>query len=452
MAHIETEAWEATGRQRFLDQLELMRRGNDLGVTAHIPPRDDPEHMPTFTVPNFLVVEDEDGPSQADKLKELRSFLTRSKGSFVTGGKPFGTRVVQVTEALSLVELPRQKGKRPEEDGVSVVLEALQGVARPEYYFHASADHGRPCPATEPEETGLTGPWPGINTSTPDAGQGVKVTVVDTGWWPGASAHSWLADDVDGDEEPIGRNLHAYSGHGTFIAGVVRCRAPKAQIHHERFRVQPRRKGQRYADYQATIRESEIIQQLVEALDRHDGDDRPHIINLSAGSYTLDNQELSSLTAVGKRISQLENTVLIAAAGNDASNVPFYPAASPWATGVGSLDSQGGVSNFSNFGQNADLYVLGRNHVNAFPDGRYRCRETPDKADIRIFRTGLARWSGTSFSAPVVAGLLAADLSANPGSKAESALAKLLTIPEKQVKHYGKIKKLRPKFPPALEK
>ena len=96
--------------------------------------------------------------------------------------------------------------------------------------------------------------------------------------------------------------------------------------------------------------------------------------------------------------------MLVAAAGNDSWAAPFWPAAFDWCVGVGSLDRDGRVSAFSNFGVSADVYALGRNLVNAFPDGTFECHETPDKGDIRVFSTGMARWSGTSFSAPVVAG------------------------------------------------
>ena len=58
--------------------------------------------------------------------------------------------------------------------------------------------------------------------------------------------------------------------------------------------------------------------------------------------------------------------------------------------------------------------------VNAFPDGTFECHETPDKGDIRVFSTGLARWSGTSFSAPVVAGLIAREIS-ETGASARDA-------------------------------
>jgi len=453
MARIDTEAWEATNRQRLDDQVEMVRRGNDAGVTVRSTRGE--EDLTILTVPNAVIVE---GEGRDEKLEALKAFVEGPNSPFVKGGKPT-KRDKTVIDQITVFELPRLKGRRGEkEDAADVVLQepTLKDVARPEYYIHVSADHGRPCPATEPEETGLRDPWPPFDpTST--AGQGVVVTVVDTGWWQTAARHPWLAQDVGGDPEPIGANLHAYSGHGTFIAGIVRCRAPKAVIRHERFKVQRRKRGQAYADYEASVRESAIIRQLKEALDKHVGDERPHIINLSAGTYTLDDQELSTLTAVGNVIRNLPNTVLIAAAGNDSTDVPFYPAASGWAVGVGSLDRQGGVSNFSNFGPNANVYALGRNHVNAFPDGVYRCRETPDKEDRRVFtpQSGLARWSGTSFAAPLVAGLIAAELSENGGTAKAAARTVLNSVQRRQVRlrpaplppyPYGKIKRLHPNF------
>ena len=91
----------------------------------------------------------------------------------------------------------------------------------------------------------------------------------------------------------------------------------------------------------------------------------------------------------------------------------------------GSLDRDGRVSEFSNFGVSADVYALGRNLVNAFPDGRFVCNETPDKDDVRVFSTGMARWSGTSFAAPVVAGLIAREIS-RTGCSAEDARAAVI--------------------------
>ena len=143
------------------------------------------------------------------------------------------------------------------------------------------------------------------------------------------------------------------------------------------------------------------------------------------------------------RYLKRRDCVLVAAAGNDTSPAPFWPAAFPWAVGVGALDRDGRVSDFSNYGVSADVYALGRNLVNAFPDGTYECHETPHKGDIRVFRTGMARWSGTSFAAPVVAGLIAAEIS-DSGSDAATArdavLARALTVSDPIV---GPIQSLR---------
>jgi hypothetical protein len=99
---------------------------------------------------------------------------------------------------------------------------------------------------------------------------------------------------------------------------------------------------------------------------------------------------------------------------------------------------------------------LGRNHVNAYPYGRYRCRETPDKDDYRFFRNGLARWSGTSFAAPLLAGLIAAEASRSAGMTATQAKDNVLnSIQPEQVRllrgqrrayPYGQIKRLLPSF------
>ena len=430
MAVDKTTSWNSTQRQvsteveRLRDQKRLVGRGNRDVVWLST---GSPEDLAVPVVRDRVLVEN---AGRGD----FEGFLRNQKGPFVA---PRGTiPTTQILDNLYLYQLPdlRQRAKGAQFKAKLDLLEKqFPGVVKPEYFLHVSpADNGRPCPATEPEETGLSIPWPG-KTSQDQAGNGVKVSVVDTGWWPGAARLPWLEHDVDGDREPIGRNLHAYSGHGTFIAGVIRCRAPKAEIHHERFRV----------IHGGAVRETAIIRQLRQAIRSHGDDPRPHVINLSAGVHTLDGAEPASFTHLWNDVlSQLHNTVLVAAAGNDATDYPFYPAASTWAVGVGSLDRRGGVSNFSNFGVNARVYVVGRNHVNAFPDGRYLCKETPDKGDIRVFETGLARWSGTSFAAPLVTGLLAARI----GRKRRNQTARSVT--EKFITDIVRIIRNPPEHPP----
>ena len=140
----------------------------------------------------------------------------------------------------------------------------------------------------------------------------------------------------------------------------------------------------------------------------------PNVINLSAGGHTRNGLHLKSFLRLWKeRLKDRPDAVLVAAAGNDGTMDPFYPAAFTWAVGVGSLDKGGRISSFSNYGNSADVSVVGRNHVNAFPIGTYICKETPDVGDVRHFSNKLARWSGTSFAAPLVAGLIAAERNVN---------------------------------------
>ena len=284
--------------------------------------------------------------------------------------------------------------------------------SRPEHYLYlANGEGGGAAPRPELEETGLKGPWPPkVDTAHANAGKNVRVAVIDTGWHEDAGrlqVTKYLKTKVDGERETYTPNdLGLYEGHGTFIAGVIKCRAPQARIKHYSI-------GTGVA-----VSELVMVAAIIRALD-DDPAKPPHIINLSAGCHTRRDSGPKTFQQLWKdRLSTMPGTILIAAAGNDASSLPFYPAARGWAIGVGSLDHGGAVSSFSNYGDSADIYLLGRNHINAFPKGKYICKEAPNTGDEREFTNGLARWSGTSFAAPLFAGLVAANLGPDPGTRA----------------------------------
>ncbi len=288
------------------------------------------------------------------------------------------------------------------------------GKATPDHilFVTPTGGGGYACPATEPEEPGRApAPWPPITSDT-GAGTEVFVSVVDTGWWPPAAtdpASPWLAG-VDGDPETIDlSHIHPYAGHGTFIAGIVRTQAPAAQIRVEGF-----------LPHGGAVYESEIVVQLGEALEL-----APDVISLSAGCPTRGEVPLLSFEVFWEqRLRHQKGTVLVAAAGNDGHRRPFWPAAFPWSVSVGALDAAGHRAAYSNFGSWVDVYALGSDLVNAYPTGTFYCHEPPHVGEKREF-TGIARWSGTSFSTPLVSGLIAARMSQH-GISARRAADQLL--------------------------
>lgn len=352
--------------------------------------------------PGYILARDEDA---ADVVALTGAELADERGDR-------GGRGTQRQRGLSVLRVP---GGQRLQDVLQQIDERFGvGVATPEHIlFVTPGGGGSLCPAIEPEEPGSDpAPYPALAGDT-RGGRDVLVSVVDTGWWPDAAtdpASPWLAAGVDGDPETIDpADIHPYAGHGTFVAGVVRTQAPSAAIYVEGF-----------LPVGGAVYESDIVVQLGEALERG-----PDIISLSAGCPTRKNLPLLGFEVFWeRRLRHHKGTVLVAAAGNDGHRLPFWPAAFPWAVSVGALDRAGQRADYSNFGSWVDVYALGSDQVNAYPTGTFICQESPHVGEVREFK-GIARWSGTSFATPLVAGLVAARMSSR-GITARLAADELL--------------------------
>ncbi|GLZ76093.1 peptidase S8 [Actinorhabdospora filicis] len=218
--------------------------------------------------------------------------------------------------------------------------------------------------------------------------------------------------------------IASHFGHGTFITGIIRQIAPDAQV-----------RSIRVMHNDGMVYENELIgalNHLADEVERaRDGDDSAQpvdIIVLSMGYVDEEPggvPEGSQLSAI-KRLTSLGVTV-VAAAGNYATDRPFYPAAysatsmeneaAPMIS-VGALNPNGSVAMFSNAGPWLTCYASGASIISTYPTGpdgsasplvqvddEYLPRESLDPDD---FKAGFAIWSGTSFAAPVVAAKLAA--------------------------------------------
>jgi hypothetical protein len=246
-----------------------------------------------------------------------------------------------------------------------------------------------------------------------------------------------IADANDGPPitEPLVGSLATHFGHSTFISGVIRQLAPAARV-----------RTARVMHSDGVAYESDLISALYELVEQvrraRNGDPDAlavDVLSLSLGYFHEDGETVNSeLVALLDALSEL-GVVVAAAAGNFATTRPFFPAAlAPRYAGepgaplvsVGALNPNGSVALFSDEGPWVTCFATGAAMVSTFPTtsvgalqpeysvdgGRRQALDADDFAD------GFAVWSGTSFAAPAVAGLLAAALERNAAGDASLSL------------------------------
>jgi subtilisin family serine protease len=360
------------------------------------PDGEDPPELPrSIFRRGRLLVRDTD----ADRVTALLARL------FTAERTDFPFEQPNLIVGLSQIALPNEVDTLTALRGIDAELGI--GVATPDHLI-SIAPGGR-CPATEPQVVSdASRPWPPPRSGGPD-GAGVLVGVIDTGLLEQApSRHPWLAG-VTGEFEPetdAAGDIPQYTGHGTFIAGVVRTIAPRSDVH-----------VARTLDRAGGAFETQIALKIVEFLGA--GVD---VVSLSAGTYSHEDQDLLALRVVIEtQLPRSKGVVLVAAAGNDSGRTPFLPAGMTGTVSVGALSARGDDRAwFSNHGGWVDVFAPGEGLVNAYASGRYVYREPPVAGQAEQFR-GMARWSGTSFSTPIVAGLIAARMSATGENGVRSA-------------------------------
>ena len=305
--------------------------------------------------------------------------------------------------------------------------------------YAASMNHVTPLGYVTKADPAETGPEPTgrrVARPAPERPEGqrdITVAVIDTGLSDQARSDGWLdgidlaAADVDPlyeavppDENGLG-TFDYCAGHGTFVVGVLRQVAPYATV------MVRRAVGQDGIGVDVDV--AIAMLQAFEA-----GAD---IINLSLGTeMPLDQPPVASMVAleiIGERCAEQDrDVVVVAAAGNNGSRRPVFPAAFSAmphirvpVVAVAALSMDYEPTEFSTRGLWITCATAGEAVLSTFVRGRET--EEIDRHDPDVF-TGenpWAVWSGTSFAAPQISGALARRCQ-EYGERPSEALAWLL--------------------------
>jgi serine protease len=420
----------------------------------------------------------------ADAAQQRRSSLlggTRTRYAVRAKLEPKGDRPIEIDGWRVLVSLRNNRGLT--ETGTSGI--GLNHLLAGGWPMMAGA--GAPAaanwpvlpsgPLTEYGRPGSGGRTPVSYVGAPPARKATLATrrpvvaILDTGagrhpWWDGSADSTIMTrgvqlDGVDAghtdpatDPEdrgdllgPLDGVLDSHSGHGTFIAGLVHQLCPDANLLAVRVMASD---GIVYEDdliWALAVLHERLVRTRAGQID----DGHLDVVVLSLGYYheaLLDSaSDAPVLASLLQALGSL-GVIVVAAAGNDATMRPMYPAAfTPYEGGlvtpaagvvpvlsVGSRNPDGSIALFSNSGKWVTAWDTGAALVSTFPvtfnGGALSSTEVEDQFAGAPRRTidpdsygtidqsattgGFGTWSGTSFAAPVMAGRLAQELIDGP--------------------------------------
>lgn len=224
----------------------------------------------------------------------------------------------------------------------------------------------------------------------------VTVAVIDTGIVAAQRTDGWLTDVVrSADNEdaldvlPTPNDLlDLGAGHGTFAAGIVQQICPTAQI-----------RVYRAMDTDGLGKEDAAAAAMVQAVL-----DGAQILNLSLGTQSVADVPPVAFRCALERITRIApETLIVAAAGNGGNDRPVWPAAFKQVVAVGALTAALQPAEWSSRGVWVDCSTVGEGIVSTYVKGQ----ELAVRGGSVFGDDAWALWSGTSFTAPQIAGAVA---------------------------------------------
>jgi len=256
-------------------------------------------------------------------------------------------------------------------------------------------------------------------------GECVTIGVIDSSFYdPVAAGHpSWATEGVDFDVVgalPAERSTHSVTvGHGNAVVSIIKQLAPES-------RVVTATVATAKGDVPGTMSDTA----LANAIERLLGEHRVHMLVLPLGGSTRS----GAMPATARALDPyLGSTVVIASAGNSGDDPTVYPASDPDVVGVGAWKSSAmdlayargaakvvlapyaglpklALAPWSNSGVCAQLAAPGVRVPAPFLTGTYTIeggeKNTGDFVSKQNFK-GWALFTGTSFAAPIAAGVAA---------------------------------------------
>jgi subtilisin family serine protease len=213
-------------------------------------------------------------------------------------------------------------------------------------------------------------------------------------------------DELDANGDGM---LDGIAGHGTFVAGLVAhtCRQARITV------VGQRHEFVSLGDIASPAVQAKLFTtefSLAHSMLAHCDAD---VIQCGFAFPTLSNYPSIPFSSVLAFLAgpgaPRDGVAVVCPAGNESSSAPYWPAAHPDAIGVAALDIMSRARAwFSNWGGWVDCCTRGQYVLSTYIHWYGPVQGEPP-TDLEDFR-GWARWDGTSFASPVVAGRIAAEL------------------------------------------